>query len=108
VLDESTLPAEPLSTVQLTSGPYWRWGFVEGFDDPTWTILDARPPGTSFADPFDIDGVRYAVENDPDFAGSRLVRLGTDGTLTTGLETEHRIRELIPLGRSASPATGSP
>ncbi|MEO0602470.1 MAG: hypothetical protein AAF211_13595, partial [Myxococcota bacterium] len=98
VLDETTLPGEPLSTIELTSGPYWRWGFVDGLRDPVSTVRSDWPVGTSFADPFDIGGVRYAVENSPDFAGSRLLRLQTDGRLTAGVETDQSIVEVIPLG----------
>ncbi|MEN0061217.1 MAG: hypothetical protein AAGA48_03650 [Myxococcota bacterium] len=98
VLDPSLLPQAALTTVEITGGPYWRWGFIDGFDDPTWTILDDRPVGTSFADPFDIGDVRYAVENAPNFEGSQLLRLNRDGTLTPGVRTDQTIRGLLPVG----------
>ncbi|MEN0060634.1 MAG: hypothetical protein AAGA48_00720 [Myxococcota bacterium] len=101
VADPSALPEPPFATGDITSGPIWSWGFIDQFDPPSFRRVDARPPGNSFATPFVFDDTYYVVDNAPDFGGSQLLRLGTDGTLTEGISTNQTIRGIVRLGAAA-------
>ncbi|MEM1418142.1 MAG: hypothetical protein AAGH15_24820 [Myxococcota bacterium] len=98
VLDLDALPdGGALTTVELTNGAYWRWGFVDGLDGASFRFVEGATLGTGFARALTVHGRRLSTEPIGTDAGTRVVELGVDGSRRPGVRTGQNLLHVFAL-----------
>ncbi len=96
-LDPDALPADTtLTTLDLTNGAFWRWGFVANLDPVSFRFVEGAPLGPAFTRTYTVRDLRLTVDRTP-AGGSQLTRIRPDGTRTPGVRTGQTILYVFPL-----------